>query len=120
MTTIAILPEPQSANGMTYRAVAGLRQSVGRTPGEALDGLTAALGDEASGTLIVVQHMRPDAFFTAEQRQRLVELMDRWRTARDQQQPLPPHEQAELEALVAAELEAATRRAAAMKRELAP
>jgi hypothetical protein len=120
MLTITILPEPQATNGTTYRAVAAQRQSVGRTPGEALDALAAELGEQATGTLIVVQHMRPDPFFTAQQQQRLGELLERWRAARDAQQPFPPEDQAELEALVAAELEATTRRAAALLRELHP
>jgi hypothetical protein len=120
MTTIAILPEPQAPTGTTYRAVAGQRQSVGRTPGEALDTLTAKLAEGESGTLIVVQHMRPDQFFTAQQQQRLAELMERWRAARAAQAALPAAEQAELEALVAAEWEGATRRAAALLRELQP
>jgi hypothetical protein len=82
MTTVAILPEATEA-GTTYRAVAGEKQSVGRTAGEALDALTAQLSDEEAGTLVVVQNLRPDRFFTAAQQDRLSELMSRWRTARD-------------------------------------
>jgi hypothetical protein len=120
MTTIAIVPETLTPVGKTYRAVAGQRHSVGRTPGEALDGLTAQLSEQEAGTLIVVQHMRPDSFFSAAQQQRLAELMYRWRAARDGGGTLPTEEQAELEALVAAEVEAATRRAAALLRGLQP
>ena len=46
--------------------------------------------------------------------------MDRWRAAREQQAALAPEEQAELDALVAAELRAAAERAAALVRELHP
>jgi hypothetical protein len=113
MTTSAIVPKFPSSPGTTYRAVAGQRHSVGRTPGEALDTLTAHLSNQESGTLIVVQHMRPDAFFTAAQRERLAELRERWRKAPDAQTALPPAEQAELDALIAADVEAATVRAAA-------
>jgi hypothetical protein len=41
MTTITILPEDKS-----FRAVAGERESIGRTAGEALDALTAQLDDD--------------------------------------------------------------------------
>lgn len=64
--------------------------------------------------------MRPDHFFTTEQQQRLQQLMARWRAARDAGSALPPEEQAELQALVEAEVRAATERAAALLRELAP
>jgi hypothetical protein len=118
MTTIAIVPESLAPTGRTYRAVAGRRQSVGKTPGEALDGLTAQLGEDESGTLVIVQHMRPDAFFSAAQQQRLTALMERQRAARAGGTPLSAAEQAELEGLVAAEVEAATRRAEALLRGL--
>src|SRR5438128_2393206 len=62
MTTIAILPE---GPGQSYRAVAGNKQSVGKTAGEALDALTAQLDEGQRGTMIVVQQFRPDQFFTA-------------------------------------------------------
>ena len=55
--------------------------------------------------------MRPDAFFTAAQQERLAELMQRWRRARDTNTVLPKEAQDELHSLVAAELEGATRRA---------
>jgi hypothetical protein len=117
MTAIAIIPEPLP-DGTSYRAVAGQRQSVGRTPGEALDTLTGQLPDHESGTLIVVQRMRADEFFTAEQRDRLTALMDRWRQARDTKTTLSAEERAELDGLVQAELEAATRRAESLNREI--
>src|SRR5438309_9749773 len=120
MTTVSILPENLGANGTTYRAVAGTLQAVGKTAGEALDALTAQLSEGEAGTLVVVQHQRPDHFFTAQQQQRLGELMGRWRTARANQIALPPEEQAELEALITAELQAASQRAAALARELTP
>jgi hypothetical protein len=120
MTVVSILPESQGTNGPAYRAVSGEYQSLGRTAGEALDALTAQLGADRSGTLVVVQHMQPDRFFTAAQQQRLQELMDRWRTACDAGAALPPAEQAELEALVEAEVEAAARRAEALTRGLTP
>src|SRR5260370_33371342 len=118
MTTIAIIPENGAALDHKYRAISGRRHSVGKTAGEALDALTSQLGQEEKGTLIVVQHMNPDTWFNAEQRQRLEELMTRWRNARDRQEPLPTQEQEELNALVAAELQAANNRAAKLIRDL--
>ena len=71
MTTITILPEKADS----YRAVAGDKESTGRTAGEALDALTSQLEDEESGTLVIVQNRKPDEFFDAAQQARLTELM---------------------------------------------
>jgi hypothetical protein len=79
-----------------------------------LDALTAQLSADEASTLIIVQHLRPDRFFTAAQQQRLDTLMARWRTARDQGATLPPDEQTELEALIDAELQASADRAATL------
>jgi hypothetical protein len=57
-----------------------------------------------------------DEFFTAEQISRLTELMARWRAARDTVTPFPAADRAELDALIAAELQAATARSAALVR----
>src|SRR5690349_8612491 len=119
MTTITIIPESTEAP-TSYRAVAGKAQAVGKTAGEALDALAAQLGETNGGMLLVVRCRRPDEFFTAAQQQRLQELMTRWGAARDAGGTLPPQEQAELEALVEAELRAATARAAALSRGLTP
>jgi hypothetical protein len=118
MTKIAILPEAAESGQVTYRAIAGGRQSVGKTAGEALDALTSSLKDEDTSTLVIVQHQRPDRFFTAEQQARLEELMRRWRLSRDSGATLPPDEAAELQQLVDAEVQAASQRTAAMLREL--
>jgi hypothetical protein len=64
--------------------------------------------------------MRPDRYFTAEQRARLEELMALWRVARDSSAQLPPEQQAELEALVEAQLEGAALRAEALLNDLKP
>ena len=118
MTKVAILPESTNAGQLTYRAIAGEHQSLGKTAGEALDALTATLSNEESGTLVVVQHHHPDPFFTAPQQARLHELMARWRAARDTGAALPPAEQAKLDALADAEVRAATARTAALLKEL--
>lgn len=114
MTAIAIVPESDATGTKTYRAVAGTRQSVGKTAGEALDALAAQLSEEEDGTLIVVQRMRPDRFFTQTQISRLQELMERWRQARDEGAALSPAEQTELNALIEAELLASGERAGAL------
>jgi hypothetical protein len=118
MTRVAILPESAQAGQVTYRAIAGHRQSVGKTAGEALDALTSTLPEEEAATLVIVQHQRPDEFFTAEQQARLIELMARWREARDSATFLSPAEQAELDALVEAEVRGAGQRTLALLREL--
>lgn len=69
--------------------------------------LTAQLPEDETGTLIIVQSRHPDRFFDATQQQRLAELMERWRAARDRGETLPIAEQSGLEAIVEAELHAA-------------
>lgn len=120
MTTISILPESTDASSTKYRAAAGELQSVGNTVGEALDGLWAKLDDPDKTTLVVVQPLRPDRFFTAQQQKRLQELMIRWRAARDSGSALPSGEQAELDALLETEMRAAQQRAAALVDGLSP
>jgi len=115
MTTVAVLPETNRDTGTTYRAVAGSKQSSGKTIGEAIDALTPQLAhDDNSATLIIVQQHQPDRFFTAEQQQRREQLMTEWRAARDAGKELPPEVGAELEELVLAEVRAAGQRAAAL------
>jgi hypothetical protein len=118
MMSVAIVPEPTQSGGRAYRAIAGNQQSIGKTAGEALDALTASLSQEEAGTLIVVQHLRPDRFFTAEHQARLEELMRMWREARDAGSSLPTEQQAELDALVESEVRAASERTAALLRTL--
>jgi hypothetical protein len=118
MTTITIVSESLGKDGIIYRAKAGALQSEGRSAGEALDALTKQLGEVEAGTLVIIQRSQPDGFFTAAQRQRLGDLMARWRQARDLNSQLPPEEQAELEQLIEAELQATTRRAESALAEL--
>jgi hypothetical protein len=89
-----------------------------QTAGEALDALPGQLSESELSTLVIVQRLRPDQFFTADQRKRLETLMARWRTSRDGNGKLDPGEQTEVEALVEAELEGATRRTEAVINEL--
>lgn len=111
MTTIAILPEKTGENGTTYRAVAGKMLSRGRTAGEALDALATQLSEDEDSMLVIVQSANDDRFFTATQQERLSQLVERWRQARDAGNSLPADQQAELESLVEVELQAAKKRA---------
>lgn len=65
MTKVAILAVPDAADEFAFRAVAGERQSVGRTAGEALGALAAQLPEYKAATLLVVRPFRPDAHFRA-------------------------------------------------------
>jgi len=58
MTKVDILEETAESGKPTFRAVAGDKQSVGRSAGEALDALTAQLPADEAGTLVVVQARR--------------------------------------------------------------
>ena len=115
---VAILPEPTTHGEIEYRAIAGGRQALAKTAGAALDAITAQFPPDEAGTLVIVQSHRPDAFFTARQQQRLSELTARWQAARDAGDSLPPAEQAELDALVDAEVRASGDRAAALLADL--
>jgi hypothetical protein len=109
MTTITILPEKSDS----YRAVAGDKESTGRTAGEALDALTSQLAEEESGTLVIVQNRKADKFFNAAQQERLTKLM----LLRQAGTPSAEEEQ-ELERLVEAELNGARQRAETLLDEL--
>ena len=117
MTTITIVPENFGSSTISYRAVSGQYQSVGPTAGQALDALTAQFNGNQDSTLVVIQNMRPDELFDEGSRTKLVDLMERWRRARDNQTNLATAEQAELEQLVAAEYRAAVERAEQLLRE---
>ena len=118
MTSVAILLEPTDGGVAAYRAIAGARQSIGKTAGAALDALTAKLPADETGTLVIVQHGRADHFFTAEQRARLDDLMARWRVCRDTGGSFASAEQAELDSLVEAEVRATSDRAAVLVRDV--
>lgn len=111
MTTITILPETTN----TYRALAGDKESTGRTAGEALDRLASQLADDESGTLVIVQNRRADEFFDRSQQARLTELTERRRA-----QGLSATEERELESLIETELDGARRRAERLRDSLEP
>jgi hypothetical protein len=62
----------------------------------------------------------PDQFFTAQQQQRLKELISIWRNAQDRGEILSPEQQSELNNLIEAELDATTERAKAMLAQIQP
>src|SRR5919206_483249 len=105
MTTITILPE----NSDRYRALAGDKESTGRTAGEALDALTSQLADDESGMLVIVRSRRADQFFSGAQQERLAELMGLRESG-----TASPEDENELEGLIEAELDGARRRAEAL------
>ncbi|MEB3178110.1 MAG: hypothetical protein VKL59_03575 [Nostocaceae cyanobacterium] len=54
MTTVAILPVFDTSGEKSYRAIAGDKQSVGKTAGQALDALTAQLGETEFSILLLI------------------------------------------------------------------
>ena len=60
MTTVAILPVSDASGERIYRAIAGDKQSTGRTAGEALDALTAQLEGGEFSTLLLIQSFHLD------------------------------------------------------------
>lgn len=118
MTTVAILPISDPNGERIYRAVAGNKQSIGKTAGQALDALTTQLETEETSTMLIIQSFQPDSLFSTEQQQRLTELMNLRRTAQNQGQEISPDHQAELDTLVEAELKAAIARSTALAQQL--
>jgi hypothetical protein len=118
MTKVAIFPISTVTGDIVYHAMAGNKQAHGKTAGKALDALAAQLSEEEAGTLVIVQNLRADRFFDADQQRRLAELMGRWRAACDAGTSLPTAEQAELDALIEEEVRASTKRTAALLHEL--
>lgn len=118
MTTVSVFAPSPAGGG--YWAVSDGAEATGDTPGQALDALVERTGPTTGATLVVIQPKAGDTFFSEAQRQRLGELMDRWRVARDHGTVLPAAEQAELDALAAEELNAATARSAALLRAVGP
>lgn len=110
MATVSILPISDPKGEKSYRALAGDKHSEGKTAGQALDALTAQLGEIEFSAIVLIQSFQPDSLFGVEQQKRLSELMDLWRLARDQDQELPINQQQELDQLVEAELRAAKAR----------
>ena len=103
MSSIVIRTDQKETGERRFRAIAGHRQSLGRTMGEALDALTAEWGDSIQETVVLIQRFQPDQYFTQAQYDRMQALLDR-RSA------LTPEERRELEALIDAEVDATVAR----------
>ena len=112
MDAITILPTHQPEG--SYEAAQGTLSAKGRTAGEALDALTALLEPEPATHVVIVQAHRPDRFFGATERARLETLMRRFHDAQVSGEPLSEADQAELEQLINAELDASGERAKAL------
>ncbi len=120
MQTISIATIASTNGDRLYRAASGDRQSTGKTAGEALDALTVQIGSQEINGFLLLQNYQPDEFFTAQQQQRLTELMSLWRTARDVGDSFPPDLQSELDALIEAELDATADRSKAILAQIQP
>jgi hypothetical protein len=118
MKKITILPVLGTNGDTSYCAVAEDKQSIGKTAGEALDALALQFSENETDSLVVVQSLRPDQFFNADQQKQMSDLMLRWRTARDNGQALSAEEQASLKLLIESELKASESRAVAIAAEL--
>lgn len=114
MPVVTVTSEPGQQDAEFYRARVNGHHAVGRTAGEALDGLREYLRSEPGSTIVLVQRLGGDSYFSVDQIKRLGELMDRARQARDTGTTLPSSEQSELESLIQAELEASARRTASL------
>ncbi|MEA5496999.1 hypothetical protein VB834_19340 [Limnoraphis robusta Tam1] len=111
MNTIEIIQESEPNQPITYRAICGEKQALGRSPGQALDELEQQLSALETNTLIIVQRFLPDRFFPQPQHQKLQQLMNKYHESKDHQKDLSNEEQNELETLAEAELAAANERA---------
>lgn len=99
MPVIPVYLKEQTAPSAGFRAVAGSRQSVGQTAGQALDALLAQENGAIESSAILIQRFVPDAYFTQAQHDRMQELL-----AVGENRTAPENE--ELNALIDAELEA--------------
>ncbi|HWL93739.1 MAG TPA: hypothetical protein VNT79_09400 [Phycisphaerae bacterium] len=118
MPNVTITPEAGLNDADLYRARVNGHQAVGRTAGEALDGLSDQLASSRGTTVVLVQKLGADEFFDSTQIQRLNELVARWRAARDAGRTLAAADQQELDTLIETEFEASARRAAALADQL--
>ncbi|MGE0822750.1 MAG: hypothetical protein AB7G75_10515 [Candidatus Binatia bacterium] len=99
MTAFAIRTDQKETGKRQFRAIAGDRQSLGRTMGEALDALTVEWGDDVQETVVLIQRFQPDQYFTQA-------LYDRMQALLARRSTLTPKERTELEALIDAEVDA--------------
>lgn len=115
---ITITSVATTANETMWRAATNGLEVIGKTAGEALDGIRTKLGIEQNDLFVVYEKWQPDEYFTATQQKQLSDLMVRWRVARDAGKTLPAEDQKRLEELVEAELAASGKRAEKMALEM--
>lgn len=107
MKRAAIQPNERQAGEPRFRAISGKRQSLGQTAGEALDALNEEAGPDAEPSLVVVQQIGGDTFFTDAHYQRMQELLAR-------SESMTSDEQGELERLASEEIIASGERTKAI------
>ena len=103
MPSMSIQSENDSKQARLFRALSGRRQSVGKTPGEALDALIAQEGETMESSAILIQRFGSDSFFTQNQYDRMQYLFGL-------SSGLSKEENSELDSLIDVEIEATIRR----------
>lgn len=116
MSTITITPE--SSASKRFRAVRGSHVTTGSSIGNAIDEMAKETGFDRELSVVIVNPMQPDQFFSAAQRDRLSDLMAQWRTARDHHQPFAVELKRDLDELIKTELVATMERAKYLARSL--
>lgn len=112
MTTITIVPEIEQKK-LIYKAICGNQETIGLTPGQALDLMETSLiteGELMDETLVILQRFRGDDLFTKQQQEQLQELMEEFHQSLASETEFSAIKQQELTALAEAELEASIQR----------
>ena len=112
MTKVATLPISTATGDIAYHAIAVDKQAHGKMAGVALDALAAQLPKEETGTFVIVHSLQTASL--VETSKRLVELMARWRAARDVGITLAIPEHTELDTLIEEEIRASVKLTAAL------
>lgn len=103
---VSIRPDEDKDVAPYFRAIADNYEAAGRTAGEALDALNAKFGTGERRSLVVIQQIGGDAYFSEAQYDRMRVLLDK----RNALGALTDAEQAELEGLAREELLASAKR----------
>lgn len=120
MTTITIVPEIEQKK-LRYKAICGNQETIGLTPGQALDLMETSLiteGEPMNETLVIVQRFRADDLFTKQQQEKLQRLMEELHQSLASETKFSAIKQQELTALAEAELEASIQRGTRIIEEL--
>ncbi len=108
--SVSIRPEEDKDVAPRFRAVADNYEAAGRTAGEALDALNAKFKMGEKRSLVIIQQVEGDAYFSEAQQTRMRALIDK----RNALGALTEAEQEELEGLVGDELLASAKRSEAL------